>query len=468
MVARLNSKHLWALAFGLAFVPVAEIEASDPPDSTKKTVRQLAWLFSHGEFHGHLRTYGMSTLHETGSHPVFALATGARFHYHTASFKGFSMGLGGVFIFRVAGTELGEKDEISGALPRFERQLFDVTDPENHYELDRLDELYLHWHHKGFEITGGRFVLNTPFVNQQDTRMKPYASQGIDLGWKIPKINSWLQAGFLTHVSPRSTVNWYTVGESVGIYNTGVNPDGSPSNYAGNISSGGLGYLNVGHQWKGFRFDLWNYWFDRVSWSSYLQVTKAWRLGEKDWKLHAGVEGMAQFQLADGGNADPSKSYFPDQQVYLLGSRLGLTKGSWNMSLNSLHAFGPGRFTFPTEWGREQFFATLSRGRMEGLGQFHSLSLRAQKHLHPDWTIGVDLGHLSAPDFDDFSVNKYQQMSYFQSNLDITWKFHQFLEGLELRFLYVHKRAYDADCPKARLYYQADYHHFNLIAQIHF
>src|SRR5690606_6020591 len=145
-------------------------------------------------------------------------------------------------------------------LPRYELELFDIEEPENKADLDRLDEAYLEYHTQHVKATIGRFSFNSPLINPQDGRMKPYSVQGISL--EIPvKQTAKISLAWLNHFSPRSTTAWYQTGESIGIFSTGVHENGRPSGYKSQVQT--LGVAVAGFQWQKSGFlttEVWNYW----------------------------------------------------------------------------------------------------------------------------------------------------------------------------------------------------------------
>ena len=77
--------------------------------------------------------------------------------------------------------------------------------------------------------------------------MRPTLEQGL---WaEVNEIkNTTIQAGWITHISPRSTVRWYKVDQSIGIYPVGLNESGVRSGYANAIESNGIGLLGVDYK----------------------------------------------------------------------------------------------------------------------------------------------------------------------------------------------------------------------------
>ncbi|MBT8326954.1 MAG: hypothetical protein KJP21_04475, partial [Bacteroidia bacterium] len=62
----------------------------------------------------------------------------------------------------------------------------------------------------------------------------------------------------------------------------------------------------------------------------------------------------------------------------------------------------------------------------------------------------------------------YKQPSYNQFNIDYSYSFHKKFEGLELRFLYVYRRAIERNLPMAEMFNQVDFNQINLVANFNF
>jgi hypothetical protein len=127
---------------------------------------------------------------------------------------------------------------------RYEIGQFDMLNPTNHHDMDRLEDLYLKYSHKKSTVKFGKQHIKTPFINPQDGRMRPTLVEGLLFDWNpIQKIK--VEGGWLFGVSPRSTVGWYGIGQSMSIFGTGVNPNGKPSGYAGNVNSNAVYFAGV-------------------------------------------------------------------------------------------------------------------------------------------------------------------------------------------------------------------------------
>lgn len=435
---------------------------------TEGEVTRLYEFFSKGHWGGHVRNYTMLTDHFGETFEThYANATGMKINFNTARFHGFDVGIGGIFTFDVFSTDLGERDEISGSYPGFELQLFDVTDPENRYDLDRLEELYVRYQFKNSEFIAGRHEVETPLVNQADGRMKPYAFQGISL--KFNEITrTHIFASYISHLSPRSTVEWYSLGESIGVYGQGVNPDGSPGDYHGFTRSNGMGILGVEHTLiKGLKAQVWGYHVQNLMNTVYGKIDYRHKISEK-WAVYSGVEGLMQMHTGNGGSENEIHRYvYPTDKNRLVGGSLGTSYGDFDLSLNALFLDDRGRFLFPREWGRENFYVTMPRNRIEGMGGGSVYDIRLARKFENGLAAVIDYAVFNGPGIDNSQLNKYTVPDYRQINFDISYNFDGWLEGLKLHFLYVYKEAMEPIAPE-NYYYSTNFNHYNLIANINF
>jgi hypothetical protein len=123
------------------------------------------------------------------------------------------VGISGFIIYNVSSSDLGPDN---GYTNRYELGLFDAEDPDNHEDLDRLENLYLRYFfnsHRESSVQLGKFHLSTPLINLQDTRIRPNIQEGL---WA--EFKDWeklkFRGGWLWSITPRSTVEWYGIGES--------------------------------------------------------------------------------------------------------------------------------------------------------------------------------------------------------------------------------------------------------------
>ena len=430
------------------------------PINTVKSVKQF---FLEGKIGGHMRNFFMSTTNNKVLKDHFANAIGFELNYETAKVKGFSLGIAGLFTFNTFSTKLDALDLLTNKTARLETELFDIEDPKNKTDLDRLDELFLNFEDEKFDVTLGRFTFNSPLINPQDGRMKPYSSQGINTNIYFSKKTTLKLAAF-NNFSPRGTIKWYSIDDVLGIYTTGVNSDGTPSGYKGFTNSNvvvATGFEQ--HFGKAFKLNLWDYVIQNVSNTAYLKAE--FELGKN---FEFGFEAQHQNKISNGGNANTANAYFEQEKSFLYGSKIGFHKNKFALSLNYLRITDDGKFLFPREFGREQFFVTVPRGRLEGLSNASLLMLKSKLNLDKQWELELDLGEAWLPAFNNYKQNKYGATSYHNAVANVVYTpKSKTLEGLNFKLLYVTKIGAQ-DIPLAHQYYNVNFHNINFITQFKF
>lgn len=451
-----------ALQVALFYAQPTQLPA---PDSTSPKVSSLSEAFRQGLFHGSFRSYFMATDNTRQLSDYYAWAAGGALHFNTAPWHGFSFGLGGAFNFNLASSDLGAKDPITGASNRYEIGLFDVENPYNRRDLDRMEDLWLRYEWKKSRITLGQQSIQTPFVNYQDGRMRPTVESGL---WaEINEIkNIKVEAGWLWKISPRSTVRWYGIGESIGLYPKGLNPDGTGSGYPENLTSAGIGVLGITRQvGKHLKLQVWDHHADRIFNTAFVQADYLKPL-KNGHNLLIGAQFTHQNALADGGNADASKTYFPkDSRSNVFSAQAGWQRGNWQALGAYTRITADGRFLSPREWGREPFYTFMSRERVEGSGNSHSISGRVSWQTNnKKLRLEGAYGHFFLPDIKNIAFNKYAFPAFNQFNFDARYTFGGMFEGLRAQLLYVRKgrqgNVYGSD---KSVINRVDMSHFNLI-----
>ncbi|MDX5420463.1 MAG: OprD family outer membrane porin [Hymenobacteraceae bacterium] len=427
-------------------------------------IRSVQDLFVKGEVEGHVRNYFMATLNHGSLSDNYANAIGAEIGYKTASLHGFRFGFAGLFTYNLFSSDIWERDFISEKHPKLELELFDIEDPHNKADLDRLDELYLEYNSARVRAKVGRFSFNSPLMNPQDTRMKPYSFQGIKVQVPLQQ-NGLITLAWFDHFSPRSTVSWLKADKSIGVFSPGVDEYGNPSGYAHHTQTRGVAVAGLQlHPNKRLNAEAWNYWIENVSNNSYGKAVV-----EVAPHVKAGIEGLYQFQVGNGGNPESTRVYFPNQKQWLAGGMLAYEPKNLHLSLNYLQIDGDGRFLFPREWGREQFFATLPRGRMEGAGKSDLLAAKARKQWSGNFSSELALAKTWLPAPHDYRYNTYGAISYWGWVADLNYApAKPVLEGLSFRLLYIGRATPDMDIPLKEMYYNTNFHNINFVTQLTF
>lgn len=434
------------------------------------TIQDLNHFFAKGHFHGHARSYFMATNNVGGLSDFYAWGVGAGIGYETPRIlKHFQVGLSGFFMFNLMSSDLAKPDAKTGQINRYEVGLFDIRRPNDHEDLDRLEELYLRYHFgKKSKITVGRQVPRTPFINPQDGRMRPTLTEAA-----VVEFNEWkntkVQLEYVFRISPRSTVEWFRVGESMGIYPVGVGPDGKPSAYANNVESKGVLVGGITHTLGSVTIQAWDTYADNVFNTAFLQV---------DWKSKfknkhawvAGFQAVRQQSVGDGGNHDVTKAYIaPDSRSAVFSGRIGYRSPKYDLNINATRITAEGRYLMPREWGREPFYTFMPRERNEGMGDVNAFSVNAFYKPRPQLKWEVSWGYYKLSDVKNVFLNKYGMPAYTQLNAGMSYQFQGFFEGLDAQLLVVRKDNIGATYDNDRyVFNKVNMSHFNFILNYHY
>lgn len=435
-----------------------------------KDTNTLNHFFKKGHFQGHLRSYFSSTVNQKELSDYYAWGVGAGIGYETPKiFKHFQVGMSGFFMFNLASSDLSIADGKTNQFNRYEIGLFDVERPNDHEDLDRLEELFLKVHvGKKSLLTIGRQIPQTPFINPQDGRMRPTLTESVSLELKENKFLTF-HTEYIWRISPRSTVKWFEVGESIGKYPVGVDLNGKPSMYKDNIQSKGVGILGILYQKKQWNIQLWDTYIDNVLNTGFAKIEwKSSMKADKNWFI--GGQIIHQNTLGTGGNSDPSKAYSqPKNQANVLSARFGRQSLKFNWFVNATRITSESRYLMPREWGRETFYTFMPRERNEGMGDVNAVSINA--FLKPEKHIKIELstGYFRLPDVKNYALNKYGLPSYSQINLGITYQFDRYLKGLNAQLLVVRKDEFGETYQNDRFVFnKVNMTHLNFIINYHY
>lgn len=426
----------------IGLLPAALIAQEQHPEIDSSLVESsltLAEKVKSGEVAFHLRSFYMGTANRGELLDYHSLAMGGGIGYYSPSFRGFHVGFSGFFVFQLFEHNLRIPDPTTGNVNRYEILLYDMNDFENSRDLDRLEHLYLSYKRNGFQAVFGRQKVNTPFLNEQDNRMRPNIFSGLKLSYEDIRWQTTL--AWFDHVTMRGTVDWYSVEESFGVYPFGRNVFGTSSGYKGNVSSRGIGLGGITYQGDhGEKLQYWAYVAENVFQMQFAQIEKQAELGGAD--LMVGLQGFYQSSINHGGNVDPAKAYIMNGESAMgYGAKLGLKLGDHDVSINLLTITDHGRFLFPREWGREVFFASLPRERFEGNGGISAIALKYDYRFNKNTKGFLGGSTVNHPDITAFSLNKYGVPSYFHFVGSVDHSFGRYLDGLQAKILVVNKTA---------------------------
>lgn len=429
-----------ALLMSLAsYALFAQEHNSGPRKDTHNDSICLQECISKAHWAAHTRTFMMGTLNEGELKDDYALGTGAGISMETKPIKGFQLGVSGFFIYNLTSSEIHAPDALTGQPNRYEVGLFDIEDHDNGSDLDRLEELYLKYSRSKSNLTLGKFVPNNPFINAQDGRMRPTVAEGLWLEFKeLKKLT--VSGGWIWSVSPRSTVRWYSISNSMGVYPTGVDSEGKKSAYKGNIEgNSGIGIVNLLYK-PGERssISVWNGYLENVMNTAMVEFKIEQK--KKGRTYYQGLILMHQDAINNGGNANQSLTYIlRGARSNALSAQAGIKNKTYNYSINYTHITSDGRYLMPREWGKEVFYTFLNRERIEGFGNVHAAMGKATRNFSERFQVAAAYGYVKLPDVTDYQLNKYGMPSYHQLNAWANYTFKGFLHGMEMRFLAAYK-----------------------------
>lgn len=470
--------YFLSISFLFFFSPLVaqHQEISEKPEMWKgkqhnaDDTTSILHAFKSGHIHGHFRYFFMATDNKAGLTDYYAHALGGGIKFETATFKHFQFGVSGFFIFNIGSSNLEKPDPKTNQLNRYELGLFDIVDPANKKDIDRLEELYLKYNWKNAHIVLGKQLINTPFINLQDGRMRPTEVEGLYAELNSLK-NTKIEAGLIYAVSPRSTVEWFKVKSSIGLYPQGVNPDGTKSDYAENLESKGIAIASVKHEWKeGFSIQAHELFVENMFNSFLLQGDYTFRT-HRHGNIIGGLQYLQQNAIEDGGNEDPAKTYFQKNgKAFAFGVKLGWENKKWKTSANYTRITKQGRYLMPREWGRDPFYTFLPRERNEGLGDVNAwVGKLAYDFSKAKLKVQAAFGYYDLPDVLNYALNKYGMPSYTQLNLDIRYAFTGLLKGLEPQLLFIYKSSNGDTHGNAKYEFnKVDMSQWNFLLNYHF
>jgi hypothetical protein len=317
----------------------------------------------------------------------------------------------------------------------------------------------------------GRFHLKTPMINLQDGRMQPNLQEGFWAEWNdAEKIK--LKGGWIWRTSPRSTIHWYDIGQSL-VYPNGRAVNGAKANYSAFTQSEGIAIANI--TWrpsKSIDYQVWNYYVDQLFNMSLNKIEYKKKLGNRT--MMAGLQYAWQKSLFKDTLSVEKQYITRGEQSNTFSVRVSLSndnKGE-DWGVNYTRITSQGRFLFPREWGIEPFYTFMQRERNEGAGDVHAATLQHTRYLDKSkqWELMGAAGMYWMPSVNDARLNKYTMPSYYQLNARSRYRFNGFLQGLNLEVLYTYKGNLSSEIEAQPSYYHnnVNMHHVSVVMDYYF
>jgi hypothetical protein len=387
---------------------------------------------------------------------------------------GMSMNLGAILSYRekwklhlgyrtfanVASSELWEADPVSGQPNRYETGLFDLLDNRDRF-FGKMETFSLEYSTPKLGIKAGRMGINSDWINAQDGRLSPTAVEGIH-AWFAPDKKWKISAWAIGQMSIRGSSEWFSVGETVGIYPTGRAVSGKPAQYFHNTSSNWLGIWEIDRK---IGVDSKIHFSNTIAQNISSTYWLAW---EKNRKVESGTwiwgfQTGYQHGVGDGGNANPELRYkMPEDKNYSISGRIGWKNSRWTTHLNYTHVGGQGRWLSPREWGKDAWFTFIPRERTEGYQQVDAWVGYGEYRLEKIQTsIYAHLGFYRLPDLSDAPGNKYNFPSFGQLNLGIKYQ-PKSIRNLDIHLILMSKEPFgEKNLTPNQIYNKVDLFHFN-------
>lgn len=371
-----------------------------------------------GKIHFLARNYISTTINFEQLNDYFTNAQMLGMRYQSPLlWKRFHLTTSGSISKNLFSSDLSVKDSLSGTFSRYELTLFDMN-PDNYRTFFiQLEEFNFRYHLKNWQWTLGNHYLNNPLLNPQDARLRPTIFSGISAE-HLSKRNWRISTSFLLAASPRSTFNWYSIGNSMGTYSQGVQSDGLPYAYQNKVKTSGIYVLGIQSPKNEKRGSgqFWNYWIENVMNTTYTDFH--FRLNQS-LKHPLVISGQALFQFATSYRS--VANYTPSNfKSFTYGLQLEQQFESFKIRLAANHITKMGQFLFPREFGREPLFTFIPRERQEGLADVKSVLLGLMKSFK-NLQIESRTGMYWTPKYNDFEHNKYGTTSFLHTALMVNY-----------------------------------------------
>ncbi len=395
-------------------------------DSTTKH-KSIKAFFKAGEFNGRSRLYFMATDNQKGFSDYQGLGFGAGLNYESPEIKGFSVAMGGYFILNLLGDDVAKVDSLTQSPSRYELGLFDIENPTNP-NLVRLENLSLKYRYKNSNIQFGRYTPTFSFLNGQDGRMTPTMVKGLKV-FSQPVKKLTFELNYISKISPRSSLGWYSIAESMSLYPSGRSEEGTKSNYTSGITAKGI-LIGTAKYTVNKKLSLYseNYFIKDLYNLYHLQAdykSKTWYLGT-----------MFTFQEA---KEKSNGQNFINHDAIVSSNIIGRQFYKNNVSLAYTRIGKSGRFLFPREWGREPFYTFMPRERNEGNGDVNAIKVAYQRIIDRTKNIELSYGRFYLTSPSQPILNKYGMPSYDQLNITFKHKLTKQLDGFDYQILFIRK-----------------------------
>lgn len=280
-------------------------------------------------------------------------------------------------------------------------------------------------------------------------------------GYITNKKSFTYDVSWINKVSPRSTTEWFSFDEAIGLTSNGFQPDGTLADYGEHTSSKGIGLIHFKKQLKNLDIDLWNMYLDKFNNTAWFQANY------QKYSWHLGMIYSYQLPVAYQSQLDYNNRYVqPNEHGQVLSLKTTYSHLDSEFHVAYTKAFATGRYLFPKELGRDQFYTSIPRSRLEGLGSADIVTFGYKQHLKHAY-FEVNATTTFGIDSNDYTFNKYGIDNYHQINTHLHYEFSHFMKGLQIDLLYVWKENKSVH-DQLQVYQKSDFNQINLITNFNF
>ena len=386
----------------------------------------------------HWRTFWMSTTYPEDFKSDYSLGTSLSLGAKMTLGPNWSAQVSYRGFWNVFSSDIWTYDPLANRRNRYETGLYDLVHPGKD-AFGSWENLNVQYNAAKWSVALGRLEANSTWINPQDGRLSPTFFEGAKASWKPDR--SWeLSAMYVHRFRIRGTKDWFRPGETLGIFPTGRDSYGQPSQYYSHTSSDRVTVLEVGKKTGGGDLSFSQTWADNLFVTYWGQWVKSWEhKSQMTWS--GGVQVGYQHGMGDGGNPDSLLRYKnPEDQNWVISARIGMKTKKVEAQLNLTKLGGNGRWLSPREWGRDAWFTFISRERNEGYQSVEALTTYLAFSPDDAWSFYVHSGVHFLPDLSDAAANKYAFPSYRQVNLGVKHQFKK-IKGLDFHLLVMNKEA---------------------------
>jgi len=153
----------------------------------------------------------------------------------------------------------------------------------------------------------------------------------------------------------------------------------------------------------------------------------------------------------------------PEENGQVLSGKLSYNPEHWQLGIALTRAFDSGRFLFPKELGRDHFYTSIPRSRLEGLGDAQIFTLMGNYDFNVEGLkLSIEFTEVLGPGIEEYEFNKYNIDEYYQINGRLHYALGGFLEGLHFDLLYIYKENLNNSDPR-NIFNASNFHQISFV-----